>query len=53
MAFNEIESDKELSEKLGMSQQLLSSKLKGNISMKTIELMADFFNVPMNAMFKN
>ena len=52
MALNEIESDKELSEKLGMSQQLLSSKLKGNISMKTIELMADFFKVPMNEMFK-
>ena len=52
MALNEIKNDKDLSERLGISQQLLSAKLNGSISMKTIEQMAGFFKVPVKEMFK-
>lgn len=40
-----IKTDKDLSNQLGMSQQQLSARLAGDISMKTLEIIANFFKV--------
>ena len=52
MAINEIKTDKDLAEGLGISPQALYSKLSGSISMKTIEELAEYFKVPVKEMFK-
>lgn len=52
MAINEIRTDKELADRLGITPQALYSKLSGSISMKTIEELSLFFKVPIKEMFK-
>lgn len=52
MAIQEIKNDTALAEKLGISPQALYSKLSGEISMKTIEALANVFDVPVKEMFK-
>ncbi len=52
MAIKEIKNDTALAEKLGITPQALYSKLSGEISMKTIETLANVFEVPVKEMFK-
>lgn len=42
---NQIKNDRELSEKLGLSAQNLSYRLRGNLTMDTVEKLAEFFKV--------
>jgi len=43
MSAYSIKSDSQLAELLGMSPQLLSAKLKGRLSTKTLELLSTHF----------
>jgi len=47
-----IKNDVELAEKLELSQQTLSARLNGNISLKTLKSLAEFFEVPVKEMFR-
>ena len=49
---NDIKTDKELAEGLGISQQKLSSRLKNNISMNTLEMLAKYFNTSVKELLK-
>jgi len=49
---NGIRTDKELAEKMGISQQLLSAKVRGSITINTLEEIADYFNVPIKELLR-
>ena len=52
MAEHNIRSVKELAGKMNLSQQVLSSRLSGNISLDTIEKISSYFDVPLKEMFR-
>lgn len=47
-----ISKDKELAKELGWSQQQFSQKISGEISMKTLETIAAFFNVSVKELLR-
>jgi len=53
MAKNGMRTDKELAEALGLKPQTLSFRLKGDISLKTIEQIAEYFDVHIKEMFRD
>lgn len=49
---NGIKTDKEFAKKLGMSQQQLSQRLAGDLSMSTLEVIADYFKISVKELLR-
>lgn len=52
MAQKGIKTDKELAERLGFSQQQLSYRLNGNLSMGTLEKLATYFDTTVKDLLR-
>lgn len=49
---NGIKTDKEFAEKLGMSQQQLSQRLAGDLSISTLEIIAGYFKISVKELLR-
>ncbi|MGE5944082.1 MAG: helix-turn-helix domain-containing protein [Flavobacteriales bacterium] len=49
---NGIKNDKDFAIKLGMSQQQLSQRLAGDLSMNTLEIIASYFKVSVKELLR-
>lgn len=49
---NGIKTDKELANKLGLKNSSLSYRLRGNISMNTLERLSKYFNVSVKDLLR-
>lgn len=52
MAENNIRTNKDMAEKLGISQASFSARINGEISMNTLELFSKFFNKPIKELLR-
>jgi DNA-binding Xre family transcriptional regulator len=47
-----IKTDKDLADRLGITPQKLSARLKNNISMNTLEMIANYFEITVKDLLK-